>query len=148
MNNNATFILFALLLNLTGCASMVMDTNRKLTVEADDVSGHSMPARCDLKNDKSEWAVSAPGDVDVARSAADLLISCVSDDGTFAGVCRVESSANSGMYGNVFGIGGGGLLGLAIDHHTGKGFDYPDKVTVLMSTQKDKKIEAASTTSN
>ena len=148
MNNKATFILISLLLNPTGCASMVMDTNRKLTVEADDASSHSVPAKCDLKNDKSEWAMSAPGSIDIARSAADLLISCVSDDGTFAGKSRVESSANSGMYGNVFGIGGGGLLGLAIDHHTGKGFDYPDKVTVMMSAQKDKKIVAASTTSN
>ena len=101
-----------------------MNSEHKMSISTTQ-NGKPVTALCDLKNDKSEWSVNAPGELDVARSAADLLISCVSDDGTFAGQSRVESHANGAMYGNL--IAGGGWLGMIYDHHTGKGFSYPDK---------------------
>ena len=136
MNNKANLIAAAMLVSLSGCASVAMDSTQKLTV-ATALNGKPVPAECSLKNDKNVWAVSTPGTVDVARSAADLLISCASGDGTFSGASTVESHANSGMYGNIL---VGGLLGAAMDHHSGKGFDYPDNVTVKMGEQKGASI--------
>ena len=125
-DNKILIIAGLLVLGLSGCASTTMDTNLKLAVDT-DVSGQSIHSRCVLKNDKSEWVVHTPGFADVARSADDLSITCLSDNGAFAGKKTVESSANSGMYGNLL---VGGLVGMIVDHHTGKGFSYPNKVTV------------------
>ena len=128
-NNKALLTAAAMLLSLSGCASVAMDSTHKMSISAVQ-NGQPVTALCDLKSDKGEWSVNAPGELDVARSAADLLISCVSDDGTFAGTSRVESHANSGMYGNLLVAGWAGMI---VDHHTGKGFSYPDSVVVELA---------------
>ena len=122
--------LFSFLL-LTGCASVTTSALQPLSVKAKTTSGTPVTqAKCSLKNEKGNWSVVTPNDVSVRRAAGDLIINC-KKPGLPDGNARATSRAGAGMYGNII-IGGG--IGALIDHSSGKAYNYPDIISIIMGS--------------
>lgn len=127
LTNNKTIAAAAVLtLGLTGCASTLTNGMQEVNVKALS-SGQPVTADCTLKNDKGTWNVTSPGAVAVHRSAGDMSVECHNND--TAGSVTEVSKANSSMFGNIL---AGGLIGAAIDHANGSGFDYAKDIVVNM----------------
>lgn len=114
---------------LSGCASITTDAMQPVDVTTKSKQGQSITqAKCTLKNEKGSWSVVAPNTVSVHKAAGDLAVNCKKSglpDGNVVAISR----AGAGMYGNIL-IGGG--IGAVIDHNSGKAYNYPDKIDVVM----------------
>lgn len=82
---------------------------------------------CTLKNDKGQWALQTPGAVQISKSYEGLSVSCEKDGAK--GQNAYISKNNTGTWGNVL-LGGG--IGYLVDVGSGSGFDYPERVTVVL----------------
>jgi hypothetical protein len=102
-----------------------------IRVTATHASGEEVPgASCRLTNDKGAWNVLTPGEVQVRRSNNAITVSC--DKKPLAtGHASVPSMTRDAMYGNLL---FGGLIGIAIDHSSGAGYEYSPHVNVAMGT--------------
>jgi hypothetical protein len=115
---------------IAGCAS-VRGSGSKQSIKVDtiDARGASLrDAACVLSNDKGSWKISTPEAAEVTRSNNALTVKC-SKQGHPDGNAVVNSSTRDEMYGNLI---VGGLVGIAIDHSTGAGYEYPTYVAVRM----------------
>lgn len=112
-----------------GCATITSTEMQSLSLTTQAADGGSLErASCTLRNDKGSWSAESPGLVPVHRSGEDLVVEC-KKDGHPDGVLRAISRAAVGMFGNII---FGGLIGAAIDHNKGTGYDYPDWLPVRM----------------
>ncbi|GAB3625795.1 hypothetical protein [Pandoraea terrae] len=85
-------------------------------------------SNCLLSNEKGAWNVTSPGSVAVNRSNNALVIKCVNPplpEGTLV----APSKTRDAMYANLL---VGGLIGVAVDHSSGAGYEYPPRVNVVM----------------
>lgn len=133
MNRFTVSALSVLSVLATGCASITGSELQQvsLSVQQSDqavVEG----ARCKLANDKGSWEATAPGFVQIRRSADDLTVKC-EKQGLPDGLLKAVSRAGGDMYGNI--IFGGGI-GALIDHNKGNGYNYPDELLVLMGASR------------
>jgi hypothetical protein len=121
----------ACVLLVSGCASMSGGETQAMRVTATEASGEEVPgASCRLTNDKGAWNVRTPGEVQVRRSNNAITVSC--DKKPLAtGHASVPSMTRDAMYGNLL---FGGLIGIAIDHSSGAGYEYSPHVNVVMGT--------------
>jgi len=114
---------------LSGCASVTTSALQPVAVSSETKQGVKVTqAQCTLKNTNGEWAVVTPNTVKVRRAAGNLAVKC-KKPGLPDGNVRAISRAGAGMYGNII-IGGG--IGALIDHSSGKAYNYPDKIKVIM----------------
>jgi hypothetical protein len=124
-------LVIACTLFASGCASMSAGETQALHVTATQASGDDVPgAKCRLSNDKGAWNVETPGEVHVRRSNNALSVSCEKKL-LPAGNATVPSITRDAMYGNLL---FGGLIGLAIDHSSGAGYEYSPHVNVVMGS--------------
>ena len=122
---------FACMLLVSGCASMTAGETQAVHVTATQASGDDVPgAKCRLANDKGAWNVETPGEVHVRRSNNALSVSCEKKL-LPPGTATVPSITRDAMYGNLL---FGGLIGLAIDHSSGAGYEYSPHVNVVMGS--------------
>lgn len=137
----------------SGCATITSSEMQTVSLTAKTTEGAAIDkAECALKNDKGEWQAKTPAQVQVRRSAEDLMVTC-KKEGFVDGLLRAGSRAAGGMWGNI--IFGGGI-GALIDHSKGTGYDYPNNLPVRMgdSVTVDRRQESvpvqqpASTTAN
>ena len=111
---------------LTGCASLTSDSTSQVTVRTTNNGVEVSGARCTLSNNKGEAVISnTPQTVGVQKSFGDMQVQC--RKGNASGSKIVASSTNINNIGNII-IGGG--IGFLIDAGTGKGYNYPDNVTI------------------
>jgi len=87
-------------------------------------------ARCKVANDKGAWTLETPGEIQVRRSNNAISVTCEKPP-LPAGHASVPSITRDAMYGNIL---FGGLIGLAIDHSSGAGYEYSTHVSVVMGT--------------
>ena len=114
---------------LSGCASVTTSAMQPLSVTTKSKTGSVVSqAKCSLKNEKGEWSVVTPNTVSVHKAGGNLAVNC-KKSGLPEGNARAISRAGAGMYGNII-IGGG--IGALIDHSSGKAYNYPDKISVVM----------------
>jgi len=114
---------------LGGCASISGTQKQPVSVETRDPNGAEVRrAECRLNNDKGQWYVSTPGSVMVARSSGDLLVMCEKENHE-TGYATVVSSVKGTMFGNII---FGGVVGAAVDHAQGSGYEYPGFIPVVM----------------
>ncbi|MBM3368682.1 MAG: hypothetical protein FJY43_10480 [Betaproteobacteria bacterium] len=128
------------LIGLGGCASITGSELQSLLVTTVEKSGTAVPgAECAFQSPKGIWSVSTPGSVMVLRSGEDMTVTC-RKGAAVPGIAKLISRAHGGMFGNI--IFGGGI-GALIDHNKGTGYEYPNKVTVVMgeSTLIDRQHE-------
>jgi len=114
-------------LALTGCASITGKQLQQMTVTTTQHNKEVTGIGCTLSNDVGTWFVTSPGTTTVHKSTDAMIIDC--KHATLAGNSRVESSANTNVWGNVL---LGGVVGYVVDRQTGAGFDYPGSAVVSM----------------
>lgn len=109
-------------LALTGCASVVNDSNHPMKVETKTNAGQFVVgADCKLTNDYGSISMKSGDTAQVRRSSKDMDIVCKHPENPDA-TARAISRANAGMFGNVI-LGGG--IGAIIDHNKGTAYTYP-----------------------
>ncbi len=138
MRGRNLFVATAVLLALSGCATITSSEMQKVALNTKTDAGQPVEkANCTLTNDKGAWKAESPGFVNVHRSADDLIVQC-QKEGYSDGTLRAISRAAGGMFGNI--IFGGGV-GAIIDHAKGTGYNYPDDLPVVMgaSTTVDRR---------
>ncbi len=129
MNKIISLTAIVAISGLTGCASITTSAMQPVKVSAKTTNGQQLSnVDCSLKNEKGQWKVEAPNTVKVHKDSADLIVEC-HKPGQPNGKLRAISRAGAGMYGNIL-IGGG--IGAAIDHTSGKAYNYPDNLPVVM----------------
>jgi hypothetical protein len=114
---------------LTGCASIVSGHNQSLSVVAKNGNDDVIGARCSLTNDKGQWFATTPASVTVRRSYSAMAVDCTTERS--AGASSVKSNTKAMAFGNVL---FGGVIGVGVDVATGAAYDYPDVITVLLSS--------------
>lgn len=133
---------YAAVLACTGCASITTGEFQAVTVNARGLDGAVVDkAECKLSNDKGFWSVLTPAVANVSRSGSALNVACTKS-GEPAGSVMAISRIHGGMVGNVI---FGGLIGVVIDHASGSGYEYPDRVDVVMgkALMQDRKDQNA-----
>lgn len=118
----------ALLLSITGCASITGEKLQPVSVQTIQDNKEVAGVGCTLINDAGKWFVTTPGSVTIHKSTGDLAIDCSKDANT-AGHETVVSKSNGAVWGNI--LAGGGI-GYIVDRNTGAGFDYPNSITVVL----------------
>ena len=139
MKNLLLISIFFVILN--GCASITGESNQPISITVKDENGKALKeVNCTVVNDKGAYEVTAPGFVNIQRSATDISVTC-KKEGYPDGLAKAISRARGNMWGNVI-LGGG--IGAIIDHSNGKGYSYSDQMVVTMgkTTLYDKKMES------
>lgn len=122
-----TLVVFAAIA-LTGCASVMNDSNHPVKVETKTPEGNMVAgAECKITNDYGSVSTKSGDTVMVHRSSKDLDIVCKHPENPDA-VARAVSRANGGMFGNII-LGGG--IGAIIDHNKGTAYTYPTWVQLV-----------------
>jgi len=127
-------LLTALILSITGCASVTGSTDQTISVQAFDKTEQLQGAICEVENDKGKWFVNTPGTVQIDRSNEDLVIIC-RKDGHDTGLANVVSNAGASVAGNVglaILVPIVGIVGALIDHNSGATYRYPTSIQVYM----------------
>lgn len=143
MNRSMHVVTAALVLLVSGCASITQSEMQRVSITATHDGKAVQDAECSLTNDKGTWTAKAPTQVDVHKSGENLSVVC-KKAGFVDGLLSAVSRAAGSMFGNI--IFGGGI-GALIDHNKGTGYDYPNSLPVQMgkSVTVDKKDEVAMT---
>ncbi len=132
MKTRNILVLSAILADLaltSGCASIVDGSGQVLSVQTKQANAQEVDgAACTLANSKGTFFVTTPGTVTVHRDSDDLSVKCTKA-GINPGIADVKSSVKGMAFGNIL---TGGIIGAAIDDHTGDAFDYPNLITVIM----------------
>ena len=118
----------AVLLAVTGCASIVNDDTQPMKLETKTAAGETIAgAECRLQNNEGTISARSGETTRVRRSSEDLEISCT-HPGEPEAIGRAISRANAGMAGNII---FGGLIGAAIDHSKGTAYTYPTWIQLV-----------------
>jgi len=110
-----------------GCGTLTQSATQTLQVQA--VLDHKPVdgVGCLLSNAAGRWFVTTPAKVTVAKSAGPLRVDCRKDGA--ASDELVGSRQDRSLWGNnVFTAG----LGNRVDRETGRGYDYPSTLTVVL----------------
>lgn len=113
---------------LAGCGTLTQSSNQTLLVQTvldyKPVDG----VGCVLSNAAGRWFVMTPAKVTVKKAAGPLRVDCRKDGA--ASDELVGSRQDRTLWGNyVFTAG----LGNKLDRETGRGFDYPGTLTVVLT---------------
>ncbi len=126
------FVLMSILLVgavTSGCASITHDSHQLVKIETYDSAGVEVKgADCKIQNDTGAQNVTTPAAATIRRSNKDLLIECKKASTADANG-RAISRTNAGIWGNII-LGGG--IGAIVDHSTGKGYNYPTWLKLVM----------------
>ena len=110
---------------LTACASITAGTTQSISV--DTVPRKN--ADCNLKNDKGNWNVTAPGSTTVTKAYGALTVTCHAKGG-WAGSTSVASTTAGASFGNIL---VGGVIGAGVDMASGAAYVYPSSVLVNLT---------------
>lgn len=122
----------ALSVLMTGCASITQSDSQSVFVQT-VCEGRLMPgAACRMQNDKGEWRLVSPSIAGVRKSYGDLQVDC--QLGTAIGQNIYQSKNTTAVWGNIL---AGGVIGYAVDSGSGKGFNYPESVTIVLNPPCD-----------
>ncbi len=126
------FLLFALLSIvsvMTGCASITTPSETQVKVETVSIEGAPVDsAKCTVMRAGIATEFTTPGTVPVAKAAGDAGIECKKvgmPDGKGILISRVGGAT----FGNIL-LGGG--VGAIVDQATGKAYNFPEWVRIVM----------------
>jgi hypothetical protein len=78
--HKSLFLVLGLAASLSGCASWFEPPKQTVAVQTFDGQQALTGAACELVNDRGQWTLTTPGQVDVITSARDLVITCRHND--------------------------------------------------------------------
>jgi hypothetical protein len=114
-------------LYLTGCASILSDSNQSVSL----VTPNCKAAKCTLTNNNGTWYIKeTPASAVVQKSFSDLVSTCTKNGKTQTEMHK--SKANVATYGNIL---LGGIPGALIDGGSGKGYDYQSNLINNLSCE-------------
>lgn len=117
------------LVMVTGCASITKDSYQRINVETYNEKNEVVEdVYCVALNNKGQWKAKMPDTILAHRSSDNLKLKC-KKEGEQDGVATLRSRVNGNMFGNI--IFGGGI-GAIMDHASGKAYDYPEWVRIIM----------------
>ena len=124
MLQNRLLAITAISLLMTACSSIVDDNNQNIAVNTDPQG-----ARCVLENKQGKFHIpETPGTAMITTSCDDLVVTCQK-----AGHKTVKTSVLDAhkdiVWGNVI---FGGIIGYAVDRHSGAACEYPTEITVIL----------------
>jgi hypothetical protein len=125
MRTIACWIVIALALQVSGCATLTQGTSQTVTVHTDPAG-----AICTLTRDAQPVAVvnPTPGSVPVGKARGSVAIGC-----TKAGYLEAAGSLASEFQPMTFGnILFGGIVGVVVDAASGAMHRYPESVTITL----------------
>jgi len=115
-----------LLLLLPGCATLTSSRLQHISVSAVGTDGNSAALTCTLNNGNDPIHVEIPNArVEVPRSGHDLIVSCQGSSGEAA---KATVQSRHGHFEQA--MLPLGSIGVAIDHISGRGFDYPTEIVL------------------
>lgn len=120
-------LFFAMIMQLAGCASIAGSSIQPVAVTTVCEGRILANSTCTLINDKGQWSMTTPGQVQIHKSYENLQVQCQNEKS--AGSATFISKSNGGAWGNIL---AGGVIGYAFDAGGGAGFDYPSAVTVVL----------------
>jgi hypothetical protein len=125
--------LFGTVVLISGCATAVKTDTQQLDILLKLPDGSSrVSAVCVLSNSAMKVTGNAPMfSVEVQRSSSDLQIDCRSANGMTG-----QAIAVSRMQTNGVGAVLAGMTGHVIDHMTGKLYDYPRRIEVVLGRKR------------
>jgi uncharacterized protein YceK len=115
------FILIAVILLCSGCATIVRGTTEPITIECPNCPG----AVCTLRNKKGVWTVTAPGSIVIPRSDDPLKVTC-EKDGKVVSVSGESGVSTGAVVGDALLFGIFSAANASTDAHR----EYPDTIVV------------------
>lgn len=123
-----TVLLVAVVVSVTGCASVMNETTHGLKIDTQTQSGEAIVgAECKLSNDYGTTTATSGESSLIRRSNKDMDVRC-KHPGQEDAVGRLISRSNMGLAGNL--IFGGGI-GAIIDHNKGTAYTYPTWIKMI-----------------
>jgi hypothetical protein len=123
-------MLLSVIVLLSACASVTQTDTQQIAFTARDRVGRSIEkVDCHWKNSKASGTFQTPAIVNIHRDSAALQIECQHPT-LGKSVELINSRGSTAMAGNAI---AGGLIGVAIDHSTGAGYQYPTTVAIWFS---------------
>ena len=124
MLQNRLLAITVLSLLTSACSSIVDDNNQNIAVDTDPPG-----ARCVLENKQGKFHVpETPGTVMVTTSCDDLVVTCRKAGRRTVKTSRLDQHKGI-VWGNVI---FGGIIGYAVDRHSGAACEYPTEITVML----------------
>jgi hypothetical protein len=122
-----------LLLTISGCASVILDSDQQIYLATYDQNGSKVKgASCKLSNDVRQSTLDSLDQVKVRRSYSDLMIECKKPGYPDANG-RAVSRTNAAMYGNILTVG----IGAIFDHAIGSAYTYPQHIDMVFGQSLD-----------
>ncbi len=117
------------LLMSVGCASLTTPNENNIRVETVDATGAEVKdATCSILKGATRTEFKTPAVIPVAKSGGDLRIDCAKE-GLAEGKAVLTSRAGGATFGNIL---AGGIIGAIVDQSTGKAYNYPEWVQIIM----------------
>lgn len=117
------------LLMSVGCASLTTSNENNIRVETVDASGAEVKdATCAILKGATRTEFKTPAVIPVAKGSGDLRIDCAKE-GLADGKAVLTSRAGGATFGNIL---AGGIIGAIVDQSTGKAYNYPEWIQIMM----------------
>jgi hypothetical protein len=121
--------LSAAVLISAGCASLTTPNENNIRVETVDATGGEVKdATCAILKGSTRTEFKTPAVIPVAKGSGDLRIDC-SKEGLAEGKAVLTSRPGGATFGNIL---AGGIIGALVDQSTGKAYNYPEWVQIIM----------------
>jgi hypothetical protein len=117
-----------ILLTSSACATIVDGTSQQVNVN----TSPSTRAECTLRDTKTTYRVKAPGSVHLHKGDGPLDVHCRSE--SMSGKLHVQENMDGWFVGNII---AGGIIGGAVDAASGAYQQYPDTITVPMTSGRN-----------
>jgi hypothetical protein len=122
-------VLSTTILMSVGCASLTTSNENNIRVETVDATGTEVKdATCSILKGAARTEFKTPAVIPVQKGSADLRIDC-SKEGVADGKAVLTSRAGGATFGNIL---AGGIIGALVDQSTGKAYNYPEWIQIIM----------------
>jgi hypothetical protein len=114
---------------LAGCASIMTSNENQVRVETVDASGKEVKdAICTVLRGDTRTSFNTPAVVPIAKGSGDIRMDCTKT-GVPEGKAVLMSRVGAATFGNII---AGGVVGAVVDQATGKAYNFPEWVQIVM----------------
>lgn len=112
-----------------GCASLTTSNENQVRVETVDESGADVAdVNCAMLRGSVRSEFKTPAVIALTKGSQQVMIDCTKA-GMADGKAVLTSRVGAATFGNIL---AGGLIGIAVDQATGKAYNYPDWIKIVM----------------
>ena len=124
-----TILCLSIACSTVGCASLMTDNNTPVKVETVAADGTDVKeASCAIVSGVTRTEFKTPAVVPIRKASSDVYLEC-KKEGLPDGRATLVARAGAATFGNII---AGGIIGAVVDQSTGKAYNYPEWVRVVM----------------